>query len=237
MIKEAIDRITDLVRQADGKVVEVDGVQYTTVPLHDTRQKDPEPKPFALHTLSGLVEYLNTNRDEIDEGEALVHVEGPTLVTVRSALFGHFQQRYTYAQCVPEVPGNSLGHWIDQESFVIWLQTGFAPTDDLAKVTKLAGTITEEIAQTQADDGITQKVTAKSGVSVVETLKVPNPVVLAPYRTFGEIDQPTSPFVFRVQKGPRLALFEADGGAWRVKAMQLVHGYLNAGLDGWKVIS
>ncbi|MNL88119.1 hypothetical protein D3C87_2176490 [compost metagenome] len=40
------------------------------------------------------------------------------------------------------------------------------------------------------------------------------------------MDQPESAFVFRMQKGPQAALFEADGGAWRIQAIGHVASYL-----------
>ena len=55
---------------------------------------------------------------------------------------------------------------------------------------------------------------------------VPNPVLLKPYRTFIEVQQPESAFIFRMQDGPRAALFEADGGAWRIEAMENIRAYL-----------
>lgn len=59
---------------------------------------------------------------------------------------------------------------------------------------------------------------------------MPNPVSLIPYRTFKEVDQPASKFVFRMRDGahgPEMALFDADGGAWEVAAMQALHEYLS----------
>lgn len=51
---------------------------------------------------------------------------------------------------------------------------------------------------------------------------MPNPVVLAPYRTFTEVEQPKSPFVFRIrQTGDEVqaALFAADADAWKREAI------------------
>ena len=73
-----------------------------------------------------------------------------------------------------------------------------------------------------ADDGMTQRVTARSGISLVKQVSVPNPVVLAPYRTFTEVEQPKSPFVFRIrQTGDEVqaALFAADADAWKREAI------------------
>jgi hypothetical protein len=78
-------------------------------------------------------------------------------------------------------------------------------------------------------------VTAKSGISTVENVIVPNPVMLCPFRTFAEVEQPESEFVFRMQTGFKAALFEADGGKWKLYAMQNVKAYLEEKLAGCNV--
>lgn len=45
-------------------------------------------------------------------------------------------------------------------------------------------------------------------------------------RTFTEIDQPVSPFVLRINEDMRVALFTADGGAWKQEAMKNIQAYL-----------
>lgn len=98
----------------------------------------------------------------------------------------------------------------------------------------------EETIQSIGDDGISQAATIKTGVATVEDVKIPNPVVLIPRRTFVEVEQPESQFVFRMQSGPTCALFEADGGAWRNEAMLNIKKYLEANLkdiDGITIIS
>ena len=48
-----------------------------------------------------------------------------------------------------------------------------------------------------------------------------------------------SKFVLRVsdKRGdPELALFEADGGAWKLEAMRLIKEWLDVELDGTNVI-
>jgi hypothetical protein len=66
-----------------------------------------------------------------------------------------------------------------------------------------------------------------------ETLR---PIVnLAPYRTFSEIDQVVSRFIFRAHadaEGAELALFEADGGRWRLAAVQAIATWLSGGKFG-----
>lgn len=94
-----------------------------------------------------------------------------------------------------------------------------------------------------ADDGVTQTVTAKQGVAFVQEVAVPNPVTLAPYRSFPEISQVESEFVLRVRAGrsegelPTIALFEADGGRWQLEAVRRVKDYLKQRVGGIPVIA
>lgn len=120
------------------------------------------------------------------------------------------------------------------------LQSAFVENEDRAKLLKVSGNIKEENVKSVGDDGISQSAAIKVGVSSVAEVKIPNPVILAPFRTFPEIEQPESKFIFRMQSGPQAALYEADGGAWRNVAMESIKEYLKArleGLDNVKVIS
>lgn len=91
---------------------------------------------------------------------------------------------------------------------------------------KVIGNIKEENVRNTGDNGFSQAVTMQTGITSVDDVIVPNPVKLAPYRTFLEVEQPTSEFVFRMKDGPRAALFEADGGVWRNVAIHNIKNYL-----------
>ena len=76
---------------------------------------------------------------------------------------------------------------------------------------------------------ICQKTTIKSGIANKTDVIVPNPVKLRPYRTFAEIEQPQSSYVFRIQdsdRGPSFNLVEADGGLWKNATMKKIKDYL-----------
>ena len=84
-----------------------------------------------------------------------------------------------------------------------------------------------------ADDGMTQQVTARSGISLVQQVPVPNPVELVPFRTFTEIEQPASPFVFRMRRdGDAImaALFAADADMWKREAILNIRDYFGSEL-------
>ena len=89
------------------------------------------------------------------------------------------------------------------------------------------------------DDGVTQQITAKTGIKL-ENVPVPNPVRLAAFRTFREVEQPESVYVLRLRRGPKLpqvALFIADGDAWKLEAMTRVFDFLKGALpEGTRLI-
>lgn len=101
---------------------------------------------------------------------------------------------------------------------MIALKSKFVPTDELNELVKLLGTITEENRTAISDDGFTQSVNVKQGIALIGN-KAVNPIVkLKPFRTFVEVDQPESEFLIRLRQGGEVALFEADGGAWKLEA-------------------
>ena len=108
------------------------------------------------------------------------------------------------------------------------MQTHFVQDENRDMLIRLIGTVTADQGVTLADDGMTQKVTARNGISLVQEVKVPNPVKLAPFRTFAEVEQPASPFVFRVRRdGDAImaALFAADADAWKNEAIGRIRDF------------
>jgi hypothetical protein len=125
---------------------------------------------------------------------------------------------------------------MEVERFNIMLQACFLQNSDRDKILQVVGTIKEEAVKTTGDDGITQVVTAKAGIARYDDVVVPNPVLLYPCRTFVEVKQPSSNFVFRMKNGPLAAIFEADAGAWRNEAIKNIKEYLDANIKADNVI-
>ena len=67
------------------------------------------------------------------------------------------------------------------------------------------------------------------------------PEALCPYRTFPQIAQPSSLCVFRLKSRegavPLCGLFEADGGAWKVTAVDSIRAWLDAAALGMPVVA
>lgn len=128
----------------------------------------------------------------------------------------------------PNAERNFVASYYDQERFLIELQANFVETADLITIMQVAGNIKSGTTANYSDDGVSQKTTIKTGVELADVI-VPNPVKLRPYRTFAEIEQPESSYVFRIkdaERGPAFKLVEADGGLWKNAVMKKIKEYL-----------
>lgn len=236
MIRAALEYINGL---KEPTIKEIDGNTYSDKPL-ERISYIPYAGAIEMKTLSSFVEYIKANIDEMSD-KMIVHVVSPTEVRLYSALDMDRKREYL-VKVNAELPDFRFGNFIDHESFVIALQSKFVPNDDRDLVLKFAGTVEDGTVAEYGDDGVTQKATIKTGIASKTDAVVPNPVNLIPYRTFLEVQQPASDFIFRMKSscGVQCAIFEADGGAWKNEAMDNIKEYLKnelADLKQFTVIS
>jgi hypothetical protein len=228
MIKSAIEKILSLAAvHAPIKVEDIRGQLYTNNDL--TLIREVTTDSLKVHNLSGIVEYVNNNFDA--RLPVLIHVQSPTDVRVVST-FNDDLNRNTLIHAEALLPKIRFNDFSDIEQFNIMLQSCFVPSDVKTAVLQVVGNVRDEKVLSFGDDGTSQQVTAKAGVATSEIVKVPNPVILKPFRTFVEIDQPESAFVLRMKDGPSAALFEADGGVWKIAAIADIKTYLVSNLKG-----
>jgi len=144
-------------------------------------------------------------------------------------LISHIQNdssRDCFIESVAQTPRITFEKFMPVENFNIMMQSAFIPDSTTDCILQVVGNIQEENVRNTGDDGVSQTVTARTGIAKVGNMQVPNPVILRPFRTFIEVEQPASKFIFRMQDGPQAALFEADGGAWKAEAMANIKWYL-----------
>lgn len=231
MIKEAINRILEL---SDPHIVEINGEQYSDKNLQRIG-RELRAESIGMTTLSSLVDYIKANKD-LKNGGYIVHIVSPTEVRLVSTLDSD-RKREVLAVVSAELPEFTFNREVEQERFVIGVQSKFVDglTDDKALILKFAGTVKNGTVAEYSDDGVSQKATVKKGVSSMTEAIVPSPCSLTPYRTFTEVQQPTSSFIFRLSDGRDgeiyCALYEADGGAWRSVAKANIRKYLSDQLD------
>jgi hypothetical protein len=229
MLKEVFKYVVDL---AKPEILEIGGQTYSDKSLNRISY-NPKATEINMTTLSSLVDYIRSGIDTM-QGKMVVHVKSPTYVSMYSAL-DHERKRENMVEVNVKLPEFAFDRFIDHESFCIALQSKFIPTEDRALLLKFAGTVEAGTVAEYGDDGITQKATIKTGIAAKSDAIVPSPVKLKPFRTFVEVDQPWSQFIFRMQgdRNIQCALFEADGGAWKLEAMESIKEYLKERLKDY----
>jgi hypothetical protein len=240
MIKEAMKWIAE---QAGPKTITVDGAEYSEFTLHQVRKATPDP--LEISTLTGVVDYITADAHNIKAGpDVVIHVKS-TCVRVLSCLYGNAKQRDQYVSALVPDPNFSPNRWYDRETFIIGLMTQFVNDGNVEALLKIVGKIVSKSVKERLDDGITQTVETRKGLSTarIENTDVANPWHLRPYRTFHEVEQPSSPFVFRMREskdgkdGIKCALFEADADLWKLSAIASIKAWLEERLEGVTIIA
>jgi hypothetical protein len=219
----------------------IDGRKYTDhaiVPVDD-----PLPDTLKVHNLTSLVEYIRlwSAKDALSR-PLMVLIESPVKVAVVSELIKPFEDRACYLEADEGFVWKGANQYFDQESFIIMLLTQFVQDDKTAELIKIVGNIVDSMVTKATDDGVTQQVTAEVGIVKRENIAITPRYDLKPFRSFSETDQASSPFLLRMRSGqkegamPTIALYEADGGAWRNTAMANIKSFLAGKLPEGMVV-
>lgn len=233
MIKEAIKYFTQLGIEPNSRIVNVEDANgnvrdlvidnegnFREVKALITRAEDQ----LRLNTLTGLVGYIQANLER-KNATFFLQIHDEKTVSLKGVLDSD-GGRETLVVANAIVPSFDYGRYLDVEELTVAFQSKFTKTDDRDLLLKVVGNVKEENIRKTGDNGTSQAVTIQTGIASADDVIVPNPVSLAPYRTFLEVEQPASDFIFRMKDGPRGAIFEADGGAWRNQAIVNVRDYL-----------
>jgi hypothetical protein len=229
--------------------VTVEGAHYAVVP----GQHGPAvgahirlPAPTAKHTLqlatlTGFVDAFKADIDEFPDKVA-VHVLDPITVALVSLQADEFGRRHQWlrAVCGEENPF-PFDTFQTPEAFLIRLQSGFLPTENVIALQRLASSLTTENSVGVADDGLSQVITIKQGTVTRDAITLPPRIELFAYRTFREIDPIASDFMVRL-KGkpgelPQIALLQIDAGKWKMNTVGVVSKWLEEKLPDAVVIA
>lgn len=235
MIEAALKYLIGLSRPTTLRIGERD---YSTTAIHSV--EPPRVAPLDFATLDGFCEFITGKSEGYDWAEdgCKVVVNSPEQVVFISMMREPWLNRDHFARATPPSKyEHPWGRYLDQEQFLIWLQSNFVPTEDSAALLRLVGNLRSERVATLADDGVTQVASVKAGIARVNEVEVKNPVTLRPFRTFAEVEQPESKFVVRLRDAkegtpPGIALFEVADYTWKLKAMLSIKQYLAAKLEG-----
>ena len=190
-----------------------------------------KPDVVSFSQLSGLVSFAETLAADPEIEDSFVFVvENPTLVALYGSLQpDNFNKRFLYGGAKLTFEPFKFGHFMSIEEAVIGIQSLFYRDENCETILDLLSNIVDESLVTLEDSGMSQTVNIKTGITTKSKVQVPKTVTAAPYRTFPQIVQPTSTFILRFRKssgGLTCAIFEADGGAWKIEAVRNITDWL-----------
>lgn len=228
---KAVTEIERLVRE--GTTVEVDGQHFSAHQLHRIYD-DPRPESITVRTLTGFVDFMASEQGKgLLQKAPVIIVQSHSRVHLLTEPYGDSENRDVIVSAILDRPTFQFGDWMEPEKFNIALAALFDETDDLKAVMAYAGKMTIESGVNLEDDGITQRTSVKKGITggLTESQPAPVRVLLQPYRTFDEVHQPMSDFIFRVrvygENSIQCALFEADAGSWKSEAAGNIRDWIN----------
>ena len=236
MLKEALAYLVGL---KENKTYEINGETYSDNSLYRIAPYVPRPEKINVTGLDSIVALINAELCYARAKPIFIRVDGPTEVSVFTTFDDQMQRDLLY-RAVCDVPGVKTGY-MDYESFIIALRSKFIPNGDVNYLLDLLSRINKENGVTTSDNGVTQTVEARSGISLKQSVVIKPRVTLAPYRTFLEVTQPESEFILRLNDDGDVGLFEADGGMWKLEAKKNIAEYFSNALktlveDGFVVV-
>lgn len=225
--KELYDRIQET---AQTQVLKIGNKEYTTNKVHLVEDPIYKPEAFCLNTLCGICKMIKTEISKIKERPLIVHVEDYNRVCVYTTYDDRFVRTALY-HAVADVPRVTFGSYQPHESFMIELRSKYLRNEDTDYLLRLLASVVDENSVKTSDNGLSQKVEVQQGITTIGTETVRPIVKLRPYRTFLEVEQPESEFLVRLQEGGKIALFEADGGMWKLEAKRNIASFLAEELE------
>lgn len=215
--------IQQIVEENKVQVIEVGDRRFSTKQLTEIKPVKNTAAQLRFADLSPIVEIVKRELDRFD-CPLYINIESESRVNVVSSLDTEKDREIPYC-AIAEGSRYNFGRGYDYENFVIALRSLFVQNENSANLLQLLKKVASVESVEVEDDGITQQVVAKQGAQLASNVKVSPIYTLAPFRTFIEVEQPESEFLFRVSDRTTFTLYEADGGAWKIKAKANIRAF------------
>lgn len=218
MLAKMIDKIVSL---KETKIFEINGQTYADASLTRIPPHVDRPDCISVSGLDSICKLIRTELEKVDT-TIMVQVKSNDTVEVMTTYLSDFSRNTLY-RAKADAPG---------------LYTGFRGRE--VALIELLSRMTNENSVSTNDNGVTQTVEARQGVALNAVVEIKPRVMLRPFRTFLEVEQPESEFLLRVDPDEGIGFFEADGGIWKLEAKKNIADYFlkNMGdlIDAGKVV-
>lgn len=211
----------------ENQVVEIAGVKYSND--HFQRVKSlPILNTLKFSSLETLANFIT--EDPITHkvlNNPIIQIEDNHKVHLMNIPNEETLSRTVVASVNNPLEPFAFNSYKDIETMIIQLQTKFVKTEEIDKLLILLSSLgtTKNVGLT--DNGTSQTVSVKMGVSAASLKEVDLPPVikLKPIRVFTECEQVESNFLFRIKENddiPYVALMDIDPTSWKLKASKSI---------------
>ena len=213
MLKEFAQYLVSL---KDNKTYDIHGDTYSDRELVRVKPHIDRPACLSVTGLDSIVKLVRNELDMFENLPVFIRVDDARTVSVFTTYDDTLTRDSLYtAKC--DVPGFRDG-FRDHEKAIIELRSRFAPGPGVDYLLDLLSRMSRDSGVTTRDNGVSQEVEARQGISLKSMVQVKPRVALRPFRTFLEVEQPESEFLLRLDDEGSVGLFEADGGMWQQTA-------------------
>lgn len=224
MLAKMIDKLISL---KDTKIFEIGGQTYADRDLIRVPPHVDRPACISVSGLDGICKLIRTELAKIDT-VVMVQAKSHKTVEVMTTYLDDFSRNILY-KAEADAPGLRTG-FRGREVALIELRSLCIPNEGVNYLLELLSRMTDENKVSTNDNGVTQTVEARQGVALNVMVEVKPRVMLRPFRTFLEVEQPESEFLLRVDADEGIGFFEADGGIWKLEAKKNIADYFNTNL-------
>lgn len=223
MIKEALQYLVGL---KDNKTYLIDDKTFSDHQLALVEAPRFYRNTVHFGSLDAIVKMIKAEKADYavtDTAPIFIEVEDHQNVSVFTRPDDREKRLYPYhAKCAD---ADFREGWREQQAAIIELRSRFIPTEDSEYLIGLISRINNEQGVQSTDNGVSQVVVTKQGVTLMGSETVKPRLALQPFRTFREVPQPESDFILRLDEDGRVGLFEADGGIWKMEAKDNIKAY------------
>lgn len=192
MLAKMIDKIVTL---KETKTFELNGQTYTDGNLTRIPPHVDRPEAISVSGLDGVCKLIRTELEKVGT-TIMVQAKSYKSVEVMTTYLPDFSRNILY-RAEADAPGLRTG-FRGREVALIELRSLFIPNEGTAYLLDLLSRMTDEKSVSTNDNGVTQTVEARQGVALSALVEVKPRVMLRPFRTFLEVEQPESEFLLRV---------------------------------------
>lgn len=216
--KRKISVTLELIPSADRRTITVQSTAKCSL-----TPTDPVTTSLYITNAPSIVKLVRNELDMFENLPVFIRVDDARTVSVFTTYDDMMCRDSLYtAKC--DVPGFRDG-FREYEQAIIELRSKFSPGPGVDYLLDLLSRMSKDSGVTTRDNGVSQEVEARQGVSLKALVQVKPRVALRPFRTFLEVEQPVSEFLLRLDDDGNVGLFEADGGMWQQTAKASIAAY------------